>query len=100
MFESSKTSVGRTGLATLLTCAVALQPMTPAFAGPNEQAKRLFDRLTGTTPSATVLQQMSADIAGNNASAAAQLAIQDANFYNVTIRNFAAPMTNTAQSVF
>jgi hypothetical protein len=100
MFESSKTSIGRTGLATLLTFAAALQPVMPAFAGPNEQAKRLFDRLAGTPPSATVLQQMSADIAGNNAKAAAKLAMQDPNFFNVTVRNFAAPMSNVAQSVF
>ena len=62
MFESSKTSIGRTGLAAVLTFAAALQPVMPAFAGPNEQAKRLFDRLTGTPPGASVLQQMSADI--------------------------------------
>jgi hypothetical protein len=100
MFETSKTSVGRRTLAALLTLSTAMQPLVPAFAGPNEQAKRLFDRITGTPPSATVLQQMSADISGNNAIAAAQLAMQDPNFYNVTLRNFAAPMTNVAQSVF
>jgi len=100
MFETSKTSVGRRTLAALLTLATAMQPLVPAFAGPNEQAKRLFDRITGTPPSATVLQQMSADISGNNAIAAAQIAMQDSNFYNVTLRNFAAPMTNVAQSVF
>ena len=43
---------------------------------------------------------MSSDISGNNAIGAAQLAMQDPNFYNVTLRNFAAPMTNVAQSVF
>jgi len=100
MFETSKTLTGRRTLAALLTLATAMQPLLPAFAGPNEQAKRLFDRITGTPPSATVLQQMATDISGNNAIAAAQLAMQDANFYNVTLRNFAAPMTNVAQSVF
>jgi hypothetical protein len=75
---------------------------TPAFAGPNEQAARLFGRLTGSQPSTTVLAQMSADIASGSAGAisAANLAMQDPAFYNVTIRNFAAPMTNKAQSVF
>ena len=43
---------------------------------------------------------MSTDISAGNALAAAQLAMQDPNFYNVTLRNFAAPMTNKAQSVF
>jgi hypothetical protein len=100
MLDSSKTSVVRKTVAALLTLSVALQPLTPAFAGSTEQAKQLFDRITGTPPSATVLQQMAADIAANNAAAAAQLAMQDPAFYNVTVRNFAAPMTNVAQSVF
>ena len=75
---------------------------TPAFAGPNEQAERLFGRLTGSQPSSAVLAQMSADIASGSAGAisAANIAMQDPAFYNVTIRNFAAPMTNKAQSVF
>jgi hypothetical protein len=100
MLDSSKTSVVRKTVAALLMLSVATQPLMPAFAGPNEQAKQLFDRLTGTPPSATVLQQMASDITANNAVAAAQLAMQDAAFYNVTLRNFAAPMTNQAQSVF
>jgi hypothetical protein len=100
MLDRSKTSVVRKTVAALLMLSVATQPLMPAFAGPNEQAKQLFDRLTGTPPSATVLQQMASDITANNAVAAAQLAMQDAAFYNVTLRNFAAPMTNQAQSVF
>jgi hypothetical protein len=100
MLDSSKSSVVRKTVAVLLTLSAAMQPLTPALAGPNEQAKLLFDRITGTPPSASVLQQMATDISGNNAIGAAQLAMQDANFYNITLRNFAAPMTNVAQSVF
>jgi hypothetical protein len=100
MSDRSKASIGRSTSAVLLALSVAMQPLMPALAGPNEQAKRLFDRITGTPPSAAVLSQMSADISGNNATAAAQLAMQDPNFYNVTLRNFAAPMTNVAQSMF
>jgi hypothetical protein len=100
MSEVSNNSAARTALTALLTLGLLVQPLVPAIAGPNDQAKRLFDRLTGTPPSAAVLQQMSTDIAGNNATAAAQLAMQDPAFYNVTVRNFAAPMTNVAQSVF
>jgi hypothetical protein len=75
---------------------------TPAFAGSNEQAARLFGRITGSQPSASVLAQMSSDIASGSAGAiaAANLAMQDPAFYNVTLRNFAAPMTNKAQSMF
>jgi hypothetical protein len=100
MFDRSNRSGARRTLAVAIALLPALQPLAPALAGSTEQAERLFGRITGTLPSATVLTQMSADIAANNALAAAQLAMQDPNFYNVTLRNFAAPMSNKAQSVF
>src|ERR1700689_3728198 len=100
MFDRSNRSGARRTLAVVVALLPALQPLAPLLAGPNEQAERLFGRITGTLPSATVLTQMSADISANDALAAAQLALQDPAFYNVTLRNFAAPMTNKAQSVF
>ncbi|MFI4865834.1 MAG: hypothetical protein ACHQDB_01890 [Steroidobacterales bacterium] len=100
MFDRSNRSGARRTLVVALALLPALQPFAPALAGSTEQAERLFGRITGTLPSASVLTQMSADIAANNALAAAQLAMQDPSFYNVTLRNFAAPMTNKAQSVF
>jgi hypothetical protein len=100
MFDRSNRSIVRRTLAVAMALLPALQPFTPVLAGSTEQAERLFGRITGTLPSATVLTQMSTDIGANNAIAAAQLAMQDPNFYNVTLRNFAAPMTNKAQSVF
>ncbi|HTW74749.1 MAG TPA: hypothetical protein VMD56_07505, partial [Steroidobacteraceae bacterium] len=85
-----------------LSGAVLLLPLTPAFAGPNEQATRLFERLTGTPPSASVLQQMATDISNQDYTDAANLAINDPGhaFYDVTIRNFAQPMSNKPQSLF
>lgn len=79
---------------------LALQVWMAAAAGPREQARRLYDRLAGVPPSATVLDQMTSDIAANNAQAAAQLAMADRNFYDVTLRNFVAPWTNRDRSVF
>ena len=79
---------------------LALQLWAVASAGPREQARRLYDRLAGVPPSPSVLDQMTNDIAGNNAAAAAQLAMDDKNFYNVTLRNFVAPWTNRDRSVF
>ncbi len=92
----------RTALTAVITIALALQPLLPAMAGPNEQATRMFERLTGAPPSPSVLSQMASDISGGNALAAANLAINDPghNFYNVTIRNFAQPMSNKPQSPF
>ncbi|MGA2860240.1 MAG: hypothetical protein ACLQFF_08195 [Steroidobacteraceae bacterium] len=100
MFVRSNISGVRKTLAVAAALLPALQPITPVLAGPNEQAERLFGRITGSEPSAAVLAQMSSDITANNATGAAQLAMQDPSFYNVTLRNFAAPMTNKAQSVF
>lgn len=74
-----------------------------AQAGPREQAKRIHDRLAGVPPSDLVLQGMEADVdpfQNNNALAAAYTAMDNPNFYNVTLKNFAAPWTNRDQSVF
>jgi hypothetical protein len=73
---------------------------TAAYAGPREQAKRIHDRLAGVPPSESVLSAMEADIAAGQALSAAYTAMEDPNFYNVTLKNFAAPWTNREQSVF
>ena len=100
MFDRSIRSGVRMTLAVAVTVLSALYLSTPVLAGPTEQAERLFGRITGVPPSAAVLTQMSTDISSGSALAAAQLAMQDPSFYNVTLRNFAAPMTNKAQTVF
>ena len=74
-----------------------------AFADSLTQAKRIHDRLTGTPPSAAVLQQMADAIDAdpvNGDKAAAAIALQDPAFYNVTLKNFVAPWTNEEQTVF
>jgi hypothetical protein len=75
----------------------------PAHAGYREQAKRIHDRLAGVPPSDTVLQQMEDAInpaLPGDATTAAFIAMDNVNFYNVTLKNFAAPWTNRDQSVF
>lgn len=77
--------------------------MLTAHAGPREQAKRIHDRLAGVPPSEAVLQQMATDIdqlQGNDPLAAAYEAMRNPDFYNVTLKNFAAPWTNREGSVF
>lgn len=102
MLDRPSNSRMRTTLTAFVTLALTLQPMLPAVAGPSEQATRLFERLTGAPPSPSMLSQMATDITGGNALAAANLAINDPghSFYNVTIRNFAQPMSNKPQSLF
>jgi hypothetical protein len=83
----------------LLSAALAL----PATAGPREQAKRIHDRLAGVPPSASVLDEMEADVdpfQPGTALDAAYTAMDNPNFYNVTLKNFAAPWTNRERSVF
>jgi len=76
---------------------------SPAEAGYREQAKRIHDRLAGVPPTETVLQQMTDMVDPNQpltASDAAYLAMDNPAFYNVTLKNFAAPWTNRDRSVF
>jgi len=73
---------------------------TAALAGPNEQAKRIFDRIAGVPPSASELTTMAADIQGGNAMAAAAVATNAPQFYNTVLKNWAMPWTNRDQTVF
>jgi hypothetical protein len=102
MFDRPIKFATRRSAAVLLAAALTLQPMSAALAGPNEQATRLFERLTGTPPSTAVLSQMASDISSQDYTDAANLAINDPGhaFYNVTVRNFAQPMSNKPQSLF
>ena len=91
----------------LLTASLA----APAYAGYREQAKRIHDRLAGVPPTDEILQDMENALnpalpcdAGLtttcDADGAARIAMNNVNFYNVTLKNFAAPWTNRDQSVF
>ena len=88
------------GLA-FLGCLLIIQG-TSVSAGDLErrQAKRIHDRIAGVPPSDAVLNAMEQDIINNNPFAAAQKAMDSSAFYNVTLKNFAAPWTNRDQSVF
>lgn len=100
-----RTASGRQGAArrtigVLLAALLGSQPLTPAIAGPNEQAVRMHNRLAGVPPSAAVQAQMATLISQGNPQGAAQIAMNNSGFYNVTLRNFIAPATNRAQSPF
>ncbi len=76
--------------------------VTMASAGPREQAKRIHDRLAGVPPTEAVLSLMEGQVSGATGTAidAALEAMKNPNFYNVTLKNFAAPWTNREQNVF
>jgi len=92
---------------------VALGLSVPAHAGSREQAQRIHERIAGVPASAGVLGTMENAIATGTATdqvctdngvvganCAAYIAMDNMNFYNVTLKNFAAPWTNRDQSVF
>lgn len=97
--------------ATYGACALALlavQAAPPAFAGAAEQARRIYERLDGVPPSASVLSQMTSVIQAGGSSqsslvAAAAIATTPAtgaDFYDVTLKEFINPWTNRNQSAF
>ena len=65
-----------------------------------DQAKRIHDRIAGVPPDDATLTNMASLIAGGDPLNAALVATDNANFYNVTLKNFAAPWTNRNQDVF
>jgi len=91
----------------LLLTALAASPL---HAGPNEQARRIYERIAGAPPSAAELASMASTIqSGCSGSCApgdpvlvtaAQTATSAATFYNVTLKNMVIPWTNRDQTVF
>ena len=76
----------------LLLCGASI-----ALAGPREQAARIHDRLAGVpADDATITAMVTAGLPAG----AADIAMDNPNFYAVTLKNFAAPWTNRDQSAF
>jgi hypothetical protein len=99
----------------LVTITVLLSQSLWADAEDRRQAKRIHDRLTGVPATNAVIDDMETLLTGTavgiypgdtSGKSAAQYAIDTAvnpnahNFYNVTLKNFAAPWTNEEQTVF
>jgi hypothetical protein len=80
------------------------QVTAPAFAGPAEQAERIYERIAGVPPSAATLATMTQDIQNNPGQQGLLLAAQEATkapeFYNVVLKNMVIPWTNRDQTVF
>jgi len=87
-------------LGVVWTIALAIQIATPAFAGPREQAQRIYERIAGVPPSATILDQMAAKTAAGDPAGAAAIATDASTFYSVTLKNLVTPWTNRDQTVF
>jgi len=87
-----------------LCVALAFATASTALAGPTERERafRIHNRLAGVPPSDAVLTSMETDLNSPSPDpiAAARKAMDNPNFYTVTVKNFAAPWTNRDQSVF
>src|SRR5688572_16492694 len=90
---SSHTSLWRLFVA----LALILSGASIAFAGPREQAARIHDRLAGVPANEATINQM---VTAGIPSGAAQIAMENPNFYAVTLKTFAAPWTNRDQNPF
>jgi hypothetical protein len=83
------------GLACLLACVAAA-----AAANDRDKAKRIHDRIAGVPPSPAVLDALAAKVTAGDAIGAANDAMDNPSFYNVTLKNMAVPWTNRDQTVF
>src|SRR2546423_10922895 len=94
----------RLNKAQVLPVLLLTQLASSAHAGPNEQAKRIYERIAGEPPAAAVLGQMASAISGSPGQAGllapAAIATGAPSFYNVTLKNLVIPWTNRAQTVF
>ncbi len=94
----------RSGVRVLLWCMIAamawLLPIT-SHATQRDQAKRIYDRIAGVPPDDATLTNMVTEMNATNAVNAALIyATQAPEFYNVTLKNWAAPWTNRDDFVF
>ncbi len=105
-----KNSKWTTGMRVVLAMLLAATLATEASAQTRDQARRIHDRLAGVPPTESTLQSMTnatpsshpvcTDHGVSGAECAAYIAMEDPSFYNVTLKNFAAPWTNREFSVF
>ena len=70
------------------------------MASSREQAKRIHDRLAGVPPTNTQLNSMASLIDSGDAEAAADLAMDHPDFYNVTLKNWITPWSNLDETMF
>jgi hypothetical protein len=96
--------------AALGVALVTLASGQQAVAGPREQARRMYERLTGTPPSEQLLNDLTNMLPASNPTNADREAVamfimdplqgHSKDFYSVTLKNFASPWTNRDQSIF
>src|SRR5580704_5008348 len=84
----------------LIAALIALLCAGPVLAGPNEQAKRIFDRVAGVPPSNSELSTMAGYLTTGDTTDAVNVALNAPPFYNTVLKNFAMPWTNRDQTMY
>lgn len=106
--ESGRGQSPRLLLGSLLRTALGLAVLATSFAAAPasaqmddiDRARRMHDRLAGVPPDPGTLATMAGHIGNSRPDLAADLAMQNPAFYNVSLKNFVTPWTNEAQTVF
>ena len=81
----------------LLVLSLACISMT-AWSGPRDQAIKLHNRLTGVPPTPATLNQMVNLINAQDSVAAARVALDRPEFYNIKAKNWVKTWTNEART--
>lgn len=86
--------------AAVLAVSLATVSAPTVLADSIDQAKRLHDRIAGVPPDSVTLNQMAVLIDDDEPVEAALVATDAREFYDVTLKNFAAPWTNRDGNIF
>ncbi len=86
--------------AAVLAVSLATVSAPTVLADSIDQAKRLHDRIAGVPPDPVTLNQMAVLIDDDEPVEAALVATDAREFYDVTLKNFAAPWTNRDGNIF
>ena len=89
-------AIGVLRIVCVLFTLISFLSISTANAATREHAKRIYDRIAGVPPSKTILDTM----VGESDMDAAFRAMDNKNFYEVTLKNMVAPWTNEAQTAF
>jgi hypothetical protein len=91
-------------LCSIAVCTLMVLATGSAAAGAREQARRMYERLTGTAPPNALLDDLQNRVQADPLSAALYMLDPDRahsrDFYTVTLKNMVTPWTNRDQTVF
>ena len=94
-------TLGRNKLLLFIAFAILASQPIQATDLERRQAKRIHDRLVGVPPTNAIIDTMETALGTDpTGKTAATIAMSHPAFYNVTVKNFAAPWTNEEQDVF